>query len=112
MPSAIIGRRQFQVVKPECLTHYYTTSAVRHKRVTTLDQDILNNQLENGMQELFAEAFVEIQQELAHELASAFQKTSDPMAIVSQLRGCPKKAPPNEEKNGGGFMRPTGVFPE
>jgi len=112
MPSATIGHRQFQVVKPEFFTHYYTTSAVRHTRVTTLNQDILNNQLENGMQELFAEAFVEIQQELAHELASAFQKTSDLMAIVSQLRGRPKKAPPNEEKNGGGFMRPTGVFPE
>ncbi len=62
------------------------------------------------MQQLFAEAFVEIQQELAHESASAFQKTSDPLAIVSQLRGRPKKAPPKEEKNGGGFIHDKSLF--
>ena len=98
--------------QPFCLEHYYTTSAVRHSPVTTLDQDLLESQLQNGMQQLFAEAFIEIQQELAHEAASSLAtRSDDPLAIVSQLRGRPrKKAPPKQQqqqpdRNGGGFIR-------
>jgi len=91
---------------PLCLQHYYTTSAVRHSQVTVLNQDVVNEQLEDGVQQVFAEAFSELQQELAHESARAFQQ-GDPLAIVGELRGKPKarpkKAPVQEPE--GGFLR-------
>jgi hypothetical protein len=102
-------RRQAQ---PFCLLHYYTTSAVRQDHATILDQDALDQQLQGGVQEVFAEAFLEIQQELAHESASAFQKSrADPLAIVNELRGAPKARPSPRKKartpieQQGGFMR-------
>jgi hypothetical protein len=102
-------RRQAQ---PFCLLHYYTTGAVRKDHATILDQDVVDQQLQDGVQELFAETFLEIQLELAHESASAFQKSADPLAIVNELRGKPKssrprkKAPPARSiEQQGGFMR-------
>ena len=91
---------------PFCMSHYYTTSAVRHEPVTVLDQDVVNDQLQDGMQQVFAEAFSELQQELAHESARAFQQ-GDPLAIVGELRGKPKAKKAQTPQ--GGFMRKVPV---
>jgi hypothetical protein len=103
-------RRQAQ---PFCLLHFYTTSAVRQNNATILDQDTVDQQLQGGVRELFAEAFLEIQRELAHETARAFQKSEDPLAVVNELRGMPKLRPSSRKKKAlappeqqqGGFMR-------
>ncbi len=92
---------------PFCTSHYYTTSAVRHAPVTVLDQDIVNDQLQNGVQQVFAQAFSELQQEMAHESARAFQQ-GDPLAIVGELRGKPK-AKKTLQTPQGGFMRKVPV---
>lgn len=96
---------------PLCLQHYYTTSAVRQPQpcVAVLNQDIVDEQLNDHVQQVFAEAYSQIQQELAHESARAFSK-GDPLAILGELRGKPRakkpKAPPNNNSNNeGGFMR-------
>ena len=94
---------------PYCLRHYYATSAVRQEAVTVLDQDIVNEQLKDGlMQQIFAQAFSEVQQELAHESARAFQHSQeDPLGIVGELRGKPKARPkkaPTQQPEGG-FIR-------
>ena len=90
-----------------CLQHYYTTSAVRQSAVTILNQDVVNDQLEDNIQQVFAVAFSELQQELAHESARAFS-IADPLAIVGELRGKPKARPKQEE---GGFI-PKVPLPE
>jgi hypothetical protein len=87
---------------PFCMSHYYTTSAVRHEPVTVLEQEVVNDQLQEGVQQVFAEAFLELQQELAHESARAFQK-GDPLAIVGELRGKPKAKKAQAPQ--GGFMQ-------
>jgi hypothetical protein len=103
--------------KPFCLLHYYTTRAVRvdGSKVTVLDEDLTKTQLEDfNLQEIFAEAYTELQQELAHESATAFQKQqSDPLSILHSLHGKPKrKKPPapkpsskSDNTNEGGFLR-------
>ena len=103
--------------KPFCLLHYYTTCAVQQDRATIIDQDVVDQELQDGVQTLFAEAFVEIQQELAHESAMAFQKNADddddddPLAILHELHGTTRRAPRIKTKKTptnvvqGGFMR-------
>lgn len=101
--------------QPFCVLHYYTTSAVRSNPagVTILDQRIVDEQLV-PMQELFAEAFVQLQQELSETSARAFKKNAhDPLAILHDLNKKRRKKPPSlspaakapNDKNEGGFIR-------
>jgi hypothetical protein len=101
--------------QPFCVLHYYTTSAVRSNPagVTILDQRIVDEQLV-PMQELFAEAFVQLQQELSETSARAFEKNAhDPLAILHDLNKKRRKRPPSlspaaklpNDKNEGGFIR-------
>jgi hypothetical protein len=107
--------------QPFCVLHYYTTSAVRSNPagVTILDQSIVDEQLV-PMQELFAEAFVQLQQELSEQSARAFEKNAhDPLAILHDLNKNRRKKPPSlsqaaakantktnlNDKNEGGFIR-------
>lgn len=114
-----------QQTKPFCLLHYYTTSAVRvsESKVKPVDDSIVEEQLKDGlMQELFAQAFTELQQDLSSESARAFQnQQADPLAVLHDLRGRPKKKPPlpnkkgnnkaGEDDNAGGFLK-TVALPE
>jgi hypothetical protein len=98
-------RRQ---AKPFCLLHYYTTRAIRQDGATIIDQDVVDQELQYGVQQLFAEAFLEIQQELAHESAIRFQKNADPLAILDELHGSSKARPKTKTPTTsvqGGFMR-------
>lgn len=106
-----------------CLLHYYTTSAVRvningdNKKsddVRVLNQEQLDRQLPE-MQEIFADVFVELQQELSEEAARSFD-AKDPLGAVlgglnknSGKRSLkhPPKPPPklkNGDANAGGFI--------
>jgi hypothetical protein len=99
--------------QPFCVLHYYTTSAVRSNPagVTILDQTIVDEQLV-PMQELFAEAFVQLQQEISEQSARAFAAHSnDPLAVLHDLNKKRRKKPPpaaaklQADKNQGGFLR-------
>ena len=60
------------------------------------------------MQDLFAQAFVELQQKLRDESAKAFA-AEDPLAVLTDLHHRPKKPPPakkpRSDLGGGGFIR-------
>lgn len=107
-----IRRRKASPPQTYCLLHYYTTSAVRldPKYVTIQDEEELQRQLP-AVQEIFSEAYVQLQQELAQESARAFnQHKHDPLAILHDLSKSRKRKPlpPVEkkvDKAAGGFMR-------
>jgi hypothetical protein len=103
--------------QPFCVLHYYTTSAVRANPagVTILDQTVVDEQLV-PMQELFAEAFVQLQQEISEQSARAFEAhANDPLAVLHDLNKKRRKKPPpaagtaskktSNDKNQGGFLR-------
>ncbi|CAB9496562.1 expressed unknown protein [Seminavis robusta] len=105
--------------KPLCLLHYYTTMAVHEggEFVNVHDADTVQQQVNNnGVQDLFAEAFVQLQQELAQESLNIAPTTTasknprkappaqDPLAILHDLHRNTKKKrkqPPPQ----GGFLR-------
>jgi len=99
-----------------CVLHYYTTSAARvdPSDVSIFDQEELDKQLP-AIQELFADAFVQLQQELSEESARSFAANQhDPLAILHDLNKKSRKKPsPKQEKktekNGGGFLRDVPV---
>ena len=99
--------------------HYYTTSASRvdPSNISVLDQSELEKQLP-AMQELFAEAFVQLQQELSEESARSFAANQhDPLAILHDLNKKKSRKPPPKpasqkkkgDQNGGGFLRDVPV---
>ena len=118
------GKRK--VKTPLCWLHYYTSRAVRvpvqsvqsaqSEEVEVLvDEENIQTELnESGIQDLFAEAYLELQQDLATESALSFQKQkTDPLSILNNFRG---KRKPNKQQpgparkkldanGGGGFMR-------
>lgn len=102
-----MGRK---IVKtPLCWLHYYTSRAVRESQVTAKFHE---ETIPDHVQILFAEAFLELQQELAEESARAFQRQQqDPLGIIKSLRGPRTKPPPPakrkvpKEKDAGGFLR-------
>ena len=103
---------------PLCWLHYYTSRAVRCDEVDILvaNEEIQAKLNESGVQDLFAEAYLELQHELAAESALSFKKQkADPLSILNNFRGKPKKPPPPTRKNidrhGGGFL-PTVQLPE
>lgn len=93
-----------------CLLHYYTSNAVQSEHVAVVNEDAISHQIDNGMQDLFAEAYLEIQQEIAHKAALASQRRADPLSIVNDLANSKAKAnkktpPPTASSSEGGFMR-------
>jgi hypothetical protein len=64
-----------------CLLHYYTTPAVQRPPETVIVVNKAAHQ--EQLQELFAEAFVQLQQELSEAQArSTTQQENDPLAIL------------------------------
>mmetsp|Transcript_13244 Transcript_13244/g.18755 ORF Transcript_13244/g.18755 Transcript_13244/m.18755 type:complete len:290 (+) Transcript_13244:272-1141(+) len=117
MPSS---RKRKETPLSYCLLHYYTTRAIRvdASHISVLNTDQVGFQLKNGIQELFAEAFTELQQELGKESARAFRAhKTDPLAVLMDIRGKPKKRPqapaavkthePANKDVAGGFFRST-----
>eukprot|EP01083_Nonionella_stella_P293568 998423_1 len=124
-PAAVlITKTLTQKTTPLCLVHYYTTRACRidPQKVTFLGEKEATNQLPY-VQDLFAEAFSELQKDISTEAARSFhemsKKTLDPLSILndhdasSRNRGYsskmrPSKFKPNSTKSGaandGGFM--------
>jgi hypothetical protein len=68
-----------------CLLHYYSTSAVRESTVAVLDPVAAQLQFP-GVQDLFSEAFVQLQQQLSEETARAYAShATDPLAVLHDL---------------------------
>lgn len=119
-PAAVVVRipslrNKKALEQPFCLLHYYTTSAVRVDEADTVvsNQSEFDNQLP-AMQELFADVFVELQQELAQESARSFAaNANDPLAILHDLNKASKKKrkglrveqQPKVDKSAGGFLK-------
>lgn len=97
-----------------CWLHYYTSRAVR---ADEKDIEILVGEGHHAMdtetgelQDIFAEAYLELQQEVSTESALSFKKQKeDPLAILNSFRGKPKKPPAlareRQDPNAGGFLR-------
>ena len=131
-------QRSYRAMKPYCLSCYYTTSAIRQdtdKYVSVCpneDNSGHSTEIEiqlPGIQQLFSEAFLELQKELSNESARAFrQQKKDPLAALLSSGGIgggnsngrrmkkpssPAKAPKpskspkgdNNDSNAGGFLR-------
>ena len=130
--QAVVTIQKSFTSKPYCLFHYYTTRACRiatHKvsLIETEDKDEFHTQLPY-VQELFSEAFTELQKEISAESSKSFQsmlaKGNDPLSVLkmpsrgSKLRkaknkgvnrkkniGDNGKGTVNNDDNEGGFMR-------
>jgi hypothetical protein len=98
-PTSVRPNQKHQPTTYFCLLHYYTTSAVRaggpETTVRVVNPAEYDRQLP-AMQSLFADVFVELQQELAEESAarSSFPtkiSAQDPLAILTRLHQAPKK---------------------
>lgn len=112
------SRTTTTVTRPYCLLHYYTTPASRvpTKYVTLLDPEAYDAQYP-AAQKLFAEAFVQLQQELSETMArsaTANQKNKDPLAVLHQIHKKAQrrpKAPPvkpvtkRTSSEEGGFLK-------
>lgn len=115
--------RKKRAPTPYCLACYYTTSAVRQdpaKYASVCDQEQLDEQL-TPMQQLFSEAYVDLQKQLQAESERAFSKQkSDPLAMLHSgsglaprrmaHRGLKAPKPESEKKkegdrSDGGFLR-------
>ena len=119
-----------------CWLHYYTTRAVRveAKSVKILGKGMTNNAgndddnddktgsvieqviQESGVQGIFAEAFTELQRELAEESARSFKnRASDPLGIIHNYRSKPKLPPvkavkrQKHDNTAGGFLKKTAL---
>lgn len=132
-PRPIVPRSRTMTTenRPYCLLHYYTTSAVRVKKlnndgstssaVTILDNIAYQDQMP-AMQSLFAEAFVQLQQQLSEAQARAANNdymgktktaANDPLAILHHISKQPAKKrrrdavkpPPPQSSTEGGFWR-------
>jgi hypothetical protein len=114
-PSSSQSHRKPPPALPYCVLHYYTTSAVRTNPagVSIIEQSEVDVQLV-PMQEIFAETFLQLQQELSEESARSFKAHSkDPLAILLDLNKKRRKKPPlaavknsgDSGKNEGGFLR-------
>jgi hypothetical protein len=100
-PSDVIVEKKRSL----CWLHYYTSRAVREENVQVLRPP------NDEIQDLFAQAFVELQQELS---SSQSLDQQDPLAILHTLRGSVKKPPPpprrhesSSNREEGGFLKPV-----
>mmetsp|Transcript_13765 Transcript_13765/g.15473 ORF Transcript_13765/g.15473 Transcript_13765/m.15473 type:complete len:341 (+) Transcript_13765:3-1025(+) len=140
-PAAIIIENSLTAPKAYCMLHYYTTSACRVplekvQKVESNDNEKnpKDNNIMNGIdsppssefynqlpyvQELFSEAFTELQKEISTESARSFQammkRDNDPLSILIDAPRSNKKKLKNnktyvnkhdsEYRDGGGFIR-------
>ena len=102
---------------PLCLVHYYTTRSCRidPQKVSVLNKEELKTQLPY-VQDLFSEAFAELQKEIGTESARSFiemsKREADPLSILNDSHRRDKvkipRGPPKNAKEGrtsdGGFM--------
>ena len=141
---AIQRQSDTPVMKPYCLTCYYTTGAIRLDKDKYVSVCMVKNDEKDGsstslsetpeldkqlpgIQQLFSEAFLELQQELSDESIRAFrQQKSDPLASLLSSGGgvgrnkkknkrsssLEKPPPPaknpkgdNNDESAGGFLR-------
>lgn len=80
---------------PLCLAHYYTTRSCRidPKKVSVVDEKELSSQLHYA-NDLFAEAFTELQKDISIQSAKSFhemsRRGSDPLSILNDTHSRPK----------------------
>lgn len=99
------------VTSAYCYLHYYTTSAVRAPiDMCVIIDNVAAEQQKPAVQKLFAEAFVQLQQELSETAARALDNKKDPLAVLHHIhkkaqrkKPPPPSAPPREPT--GGFLR-------
>jgi hypothetical protein len=118
LPSLRSNKRK-SIATPFCLLHYYTTSACRvggtieSGGVAIINDEALRLQMP-PQQELFAEAFVQLQQELQDVALTQYEAhKDDPLSILSELnqtgkkrrRSTMKAPPPKRTTPEGGFLR-------
>jgi len=103
---------------PLCLVHYYTTRSCRidPQKVSVIEEEEVKSQLPY-VQDLFSEAFTELQKEIATESARSYNEMSkrklDPLSILNDDHRKPRAQIPRglhtNSKDGaasdGGFMR-------
>ncbi len=87
-PAAVLVNKSLSQNKITlCLAHYYTTRSCRidPRKVTILNESEVKNQLPFA-QDLFSQAFTELQKEISIEAARSYhemaQRTSDPLSIL------------------------------
>jgi len=117
--AVCISKSLTKTIIPLCLVHYYTTRNCRidPKKVAVIDKDEMKTQLPY-VQDLFSDAFTELQKEIATESARSFnemaKRGSDPLSILNDARKPkvkPRAGPVTNTKEGragdGGFMQQT-----
>lgn len=105
------------VTSSYCLLHYYTTPAVRvpvDEGVVVVDPLAYEEQ-KSTVQSLFAEAFVQLQQELGESVARAASTTGkqqDPLAVLHHIhkKAQRKKPPPPKPSSAAAGGSPSGGF--
>jgi hypothetical protein len=124
--AIFISKSLSKTTIPLCLVHYYTTRSCRidPKKVSIINPQELNTQLPYA-NDIFAEAFTQLQKEISTESARSFHemfsRESDPLSILNDVharrsrRGPGVKPPPpasaykkpTKEGNAtdGGFMK-------
>lgn len=99
-----------RTTQPYCLLHYYTTSAVQVpvERCQVVNEAARAAQLP-AIQSLFAQAFVQVQQDLSEAQARAATSSHDPLAVLHHIHkkaaNSKHKAKPAAVGQGGGFWR-------
>ena len=84
-PTVAVSSSGALLERHTCLAHYYTTNAVRNtKALRVLNYDEVNAQLKD-MQSIFAEAFVELQKDIAEALAR--DESIDPLSALTKSSG-------------------------
>lgn len=113
--QAIVMIKKSFTTKPYCLFHYYTTKACRidTSKVSLIESeasDEFKTQVQiqkTHVQEIFAEAFTELQKEISTEATRSFQsmveRGNDPLSIL--IDSCKQNRIKHPKENEGGFMR-------
>lgn len=96
-----------------CLLHYYTTRACRTdpSKTTVVNEDEMKRQIPY-IQELFSDAFTELQKEIAIESARSMNEmlknTNDPLSILTDsAKPHRKKKFQSGKVDDGGFIKPV-----
>lgn len=111
-PAVVSIKKQITTEKMSfCLLHYYTTRACRSdpSKTLVLNDDEMKKQLPY-IQELFSEAFMDLQKDIATESAKSFNRmmkcANDPLSILTDnaAKSKKKKAKLGGNQNDGGFL--------
>lgn len=97
----------FQSPQHVCMLHYYTTGVHRSSSNSNRNKNSLlvhSSRMEKQLpqvQEIFAEAFIELQKDISEESARSFQLTAtadDPLALLLDDRATVSRPPPSFRK--------------